>query len=100
MSDTVSSALRMPSPQVVYVQVLPVGNDQALYLSTSATWSGVRLGRTPNSSDATPDTCGAAMLVPFWGAYVLVPGVVAPLFKVEVTATPGALIATTLPKLL
>ncbi len=62
--STADVALTMPVPQLV-AQVLPSGNAVAVPCSTVATSLGARPGLAARTSDATPATCGAAMLVPW-----------------------------------
>ena len=83
---TAAAALTMPAPQsvVVHWQVnqpelepadddvvtaqagAPTGNARAVVCKIDSTCAGVSPGAIESMSDATPVTCGAAMLVPWY----------------------------------
>ena len=67
---TAAAASIMPAPQVAVVHLAPVpvgktGKARAVDCMRKRTWAGVRAGFIDSISDAIPDTCGAAMLVPW-----------------------------------
>ncbi len=65
---TAPPASRMPAPHSDVVQVLPAGNGVAVDCSSASNCAGVSAGFTDSMSEATPTTCGVAMLVPWYRA--------------------------------
>src|SRR6478736_110827 len=61
---TAPVALTIPAPQIAVVHVEPVGNAFALDTRTARTWLALKPGATASISETTPDTIGAAKLVP------------------------------------
>src|SRR5436309_980234 len=66
---TAAPASMMPAPQanvpeVVQSLPVPVGNVRAVLWIVASTCAGVSAGLTESISDAIPETCGVAMLVP------------------------------------
>jgi hypothetical protein len=58
-------AFTIPLPQMDVLQVLPPGKLVTVFCRICNTWAGVRDGLSEYSSETTPVTCGAAMLVPW-----------------------------------
>ena len=99
-----AAALMMPAPHVLdgdAASHTPPGNAVALagLTSRASTCAGVRVGDRESMSATTPATCGVAMLVPLYDAYVGVAGEVAPELSVDQMPLPGAAISTVDPKL-
>ena len=54
----------MPAPQMAVLQVLPDGKERAVLRRIWVTCADVKVGLIESTSEATPATWGAAMLVP------------------------------------
>lgn len=61
----VAAAFAIPLPQLAVVQVPFAGKGVAFCCSKVKTCAGVRLGLMLSISETRPETCGAAMLVPW-----------------------------------
>src|SRR5581483_2728544 len=60
-----ATASSIPAPQSAVVHVDPAGNGRAVARSFWRTSAAVSAGFSESISDATPETWGAAMLVPW-----------------------------------
>jgi hypothetical protein len=62
---TAAPAFTIPLPQIEVLQVLPAGKALAVFCMICCTCKGLSEGLNENNNDATPETCGAAILVPW-----------------------------------
>ena len=65
-ASNAAAASTMPTPHVlvVHAELTPVGNARAVDVKAVRTCAGVSVESSEYSKDATPATCGAAILVP------------------------------------
>lgn len=78
---TAASAASKPGPQIAVLQLDPARNAFAVDTRIERTCAAVKFGATSSINDTTPDTIGAAKLVPPTLATVSKVGVVAPAFE-------------------
>jgi hypothetical protein len=93
-----SVAFTMPAPHVLAALESHAPPENAVTFvasfSLDSTCAGVSVESWESISATTPATCGVAMLVPLYDAYVEADGEVYPVFNVDQMPSPGAAIST------